>query len=187
MADNRLAVALAFLNSRQLGGIADALVSPDTALRWLRGDGFQGVDESLMELVPDMREMVGAEVPNSEDVQTTRGVRDALLEWLDGKPLDPRSVEGLRFGADPAAGVPGLAPVRTGLLALAAHAYLVLAELHIAGKSQRLRRCEADDCRWVFYDRSRNQSKVWCDMSGCGSRAKARAYRERQAAKSSGA
>jgi predicted RNA-binding Zn ribbon-like protein len=33
----------------------------------------------------------------------------------------------------------------------------------------------------VYFDRSRNQSKVWCDMSGCGSRAKARAYRRRQA------
>ena len=42
--------------------------------------------------------------------------------------------------------------------------------------------CPADDCRWAFYDRSRNRSGTWCDMSDCGNRAKARAYRKRHQA-----
>jgi hypothetical protein len=50
----------------------------------------------------------------------------------------------------------------------------------------RLKRCP--DCQWIFYDRTRSRTKVWCDMlSGgaggrsCGTIAKVRRYRERQA------
>jgi predicted RNA-binding Zn ribbon-like protein len=28
-------------------------------------------------------------------------------------------------------------------------------------------------CRWLFLDRSKNQSRTWCDMKVCGNRAKA--------------
>jgi CGNR zinc finger len=49
----------------------------------------------------------------------------------------------------------------------------------------RLKSCP--DCRWVFYDHSRNSSKRWCMMNadgpqsrGCGTIAKVRRYRERE-------
>jgi len=49
----------------------------------------------------------------------------------------------------------------------------------------RLKRCP--DCQWVFYDRTRSRTKVWCDMlaggaggRSCGTIAKVRRYRERQ-------
>ena len=35
------------------------------------------------------------------------------------------------------------------------------------------------DCRWAFYDGSKNRSGRWCDMASCGNRMKARAFRER--------
>ncbi|MEX2032805.1 MAG: CGNR zinc finger domain-containing protein, partial [Dehalococcoidia bacterium] len=41
-------------------------------------------------------------------------------------------------------------------------------------------RCRGDDCHWAFFDRSKNRSRVWCDMAACGARSKARTYRERQ-------
>lgn len=44
----------------------------------------------------------------------------------------------------------------------------------------RLRCCPA--CHWLFYDRSRNGSRRWCDMGDCGSRAKALRYYHRQRA-----
>jgi predicted RNA-binding Zn ribbon-like protein len=55
-----------------------------------------------------------------------------------------------------------------------------------AGRWARLRACP--DCGWVFYDTSRNARRTWCSMTaaggarGCGSIAKTRAYRARQAA-----
>ena len=48
------------------------------------------------------------------------------------------------------------------------------------GSWARLKICHADDCCWAYYDRSKNASGAWCSMSGCGNRAKARAYRERK-------
>ena len=45
----------------------------------------------------------------------------------------------------------------------------------------RLRICP--NCAWLFVDRSRNSSRLWCDMKVCGNRQKAsRHYRRRVAA-----
>ncbi len=43
----------------------------------------------------------------------------------------------------------------------------------------------ADDrgCGWLFYDTSRNRTRQWCSMRGCGNRAKARRHYERVASK----
>ncbi len=35
------------------------------------------------------------------------------------------------------------------------------------------------NCRWLFVDRSRNSSRLWCDMSVCGNRHKAKRHYER--------
>ncbi len=39
----------------------------------------------------------------------------------------------------------------------------------------------ADDrgCGWLFYDTSRNRTRQWCSMRGCGNRAKAKRHYER--------
>jgi predicted RNA-binding Zn ribbon-like protein len=39
----------------------------------------------------------------------------------------------------------------------------------------------ADDrgCGWLFYDTSRNRTRQWCSMRGCGNRAKARRHYEK--------
>ncbi len=42
---------------------------------------------------------------------------------------------------------------------------------------ERLKLC--DSCGTLFYDRSRNRSRRWCDMGSCGNRAKVRNYRKR--------
>ena len=49
------------------------------------------------------------------------------------------------------------------------------------GTWPRLKACRRDVCGWLFYDRSRNRSAVWCDMAGCGNRTKTKAYRARRA------
>jgi len=43
----------------------------------------------------------------------------------------------------------------------------------------RLKACPGPDCAWVFYDRTRNGSRRWCQMSECGNRAKGAAFRAR--------
>ena len=56
-----------------------------------------------------------------------------------------------------------------------------VARLGVLGELGRVKICPADDCRWAFYDTSRNGSRHWCSMAVCGNRAKARAHRARQA------
>lgn len=71
-------------------------------------------------------------------------------------------------------------PQRRGLpalLARLAEAIIVAAE---SGDWQRLKACSAEECRWVFYDRSPAGRGRWCSMQVCGSRAKMRAYRSRK-------
>ena len=45
---------------------------------------------------------------------------------------------------------------------------------------ERIRECASETCAWVFVDRTKNHSRRWCDMGGCGNRAKVRSFRERQ-------
>ncbi|GAA2307515.1 CGNR zinc finger domain-containing protein [Streptomyces kunmingensis] len=52
-----------------------------------------------------------------------------------------------------------------------------IAEATAAGTWTRLKACEAEDCRWAFYDRSPAGRGRWCSMAVCGARAKMRRYR----------
>ena len=50
------------------------------------------------------------------------------------------------------------------------------ADLITSRQRKSVRECAADDCAWLFIDRSANQRRRWCDMKVCGNRAKARRY-----------
>jgi predicted RNA-binding Zn ribbon-like protein len=52
-------------------------------------------------------------------------------------------------------------------------------ELLTSQEHARLRECAADNCAWLFLDRSRNGTRRWCDMTVCGNRSKARRFYER--------
>ncbi len=50
-----------------------------------------------------------------------------------------------------------------------------VAEAVVNGTRERLKISRDPDCRWAYYDHSRNKSRSWCPMAACGNRAKARA------------
>jgi predicted RNA-binding Zn ribbon-like protein len=59
----------------------------------------------------------------------------------------------------------------------------LVAELYdgsINGTLARLKMCASDECRRVFFDRSKPATRRWCMSSLCGNRMKTRSYRERQ-------
>jgi len=59
----------------------------------------------------------------------------------------------------------------------------VLAEFHLLATTARLDRlkmCCAQECCWVFYDRSKPGNRRWCSAALCGNRHKTRNYRQRQ-------
>lgn len=45
-------------------------------------------------------------------------------------------------------------------------------------ETERLKIC--GNCGWLFIDRSRNRSRMWCDMAVCGNRAKASRHYHRR-------
>lgn len=47
---------------------------------------------------------------------------------------------------------------------------------------ERIKRCPAHDCRWFFFDTSRNATRRWCAMADCGTKDKVQRYRDRSAA-----
>jgi len=58
----------------------------------------------------------------------------------------------------------------------------VVAELYdgsVKGTLDRLKMCAAEECRRVFFDRSKPATRRWCMSTLCGNRMKTRAYRER--------
>jgi len=50
------------------------------------------------------------------------------------------------------------------------------ASLLTSRELDRVRECAADSCAWLFLDRSKNQTRRWCDMTVCGNRTKARRH-----------
>lgn len=76
-------------------------------------------------------------------------------------------------------GVVGLLPVPgSSALGRVLGQMLALAQ---ADRLTRLKTCAADECHWVFFDRSKPANRHWCSSSRCGNRQKTRTYRARQA------
>lgn len=53
------------------------------------------------------------------------------------------------------------------------------AELLTSSELSYVRRCAADDCAWLFLDKTKNHGRRWCEMRMCGNRDKARRYYQR--------
>ncbi len=144
----------------------------------------------------DLGAWLAARVPTlrADDV-TERDLADALIlrgalarlytAAADGEAAAPDDVDTLNLFAATPDIPPALAGGRrqAGTARIrAAQALSMLARDAIAALGApegRIRRCDADDCRIVYRDESRTNSRRWCSMQRCGNRAKVRAHRER--------
>jgi predicted RNA-binding Zn ribbon-like protein len=61
-------------------------------------------------------------------------------------------------------------PIEAGLGPIA----LAGVKLFTEGDFDRIRECGGHACGWLFYDRSKNNRRRWCEMEVCGNRAKQR-------------
>lgn len=57
------------------------------------------------------------------------------------------------------------------------------ADLLCYGNLAYVRKCENPECVLYFYDVTKNHARRWCSMAGCGNRAKAAAFYQRQSRK----
>jgi predicted RNA-binding Zn ribbon-like protein len=118
---------------------------------------------------------------NSDDGEQP-AFREALRALLADK-RDPEAIAALDRAAADARLVVRFDPDGTARLegdGLVASLLAIIARAQADGTWERMKACRAEDCRWAFYDRSRNRSRAWCSMRECGNRAKARSYRARQ-------
>lgn len=170
-----------FVNTRNWLRGYDLLGSMAEAEQWLSEAGYQAevaVREKELKRLHALREhlrnvLAAHTLGASEQSRRSAARLDELCDSvtlrpgfdLGGKPRLVGAAEGReRFVGD--------------LLAAAIRAQ------HM-GIWQRLKACANEDCRWAFYDHSKNRSGNWCVMEICGSRAKMRAYRQRRNPRSS--
>src|ERR1700680_2473099 len=76
-------------------------------------------------------------------------------------------------------GVMALRPAREDALAGLSSVVAELYDGSVRGTLDRLKMCAADECRRVFFDRSKPATRRWCMSTLCGNRTKTRTYRER--------
>jgi predicted RNA-binding Zn ribbon-like protein len=92
-----------------------------------------------------------------------------LNELSSAFPLVLAASRGGKIDLEPAPSSSGLARVLAQLYRLA-----------VAGRLERLKMCASEQCRWVFFDRSKPGNRRWCSSVLCGNRHKTRNYRRRQ-------
>jgi hypothetical protein len=102
-----------------------------------------------------------------------RLVRDALRSSAGVGLIGDRRLTGA-VQVDLVDGLPVLVGSDAAGVVLAASARMA-----VLGDWERVKICAAEECRWAFFDRSRNRSRTWCSMRVCGNRTKARNWRER--------
>jgi len=79
-----------------------------------------------------------------------------------------------------------LVPVADGWAWVIAETATSFAELLREEDWGRIRACANADCRFAFYDVTKNGSRRWCAQTICGNRAKGRRFRERKRASTTG-
>ncbi|HVV24609.1 MAG TPA: CGNR zinc finger domain-containing protein [Pseudonocardiaceae bacterium] len=144
---------------------ADHLTSVEALSAWLDEHGLvnagQQVSASDLAAAVTLRTALReALTDGTDDANVARALATFPMR------LAPDASGGLRITAT--SGVPGLD-----------HIVETVASSVAGGGWHRMKLCAAPDCRWAFYDTSRNGSGRWCAMQACGNRNKTRAYRRR--------
>ncbi len=153
----------------------ERLRDPGSAREWLLASDLATAEvrvseaewRRLLDFRAAIRELIEANPDGAPEPPATR-----LRSLVANHPV-PVAVSDqgeLRLDLAPAASVDGVISQLIGI---------VLQEQH-EGRWQRLKICAFDECRWSFFDSSRNRGGTWCRMETCGNVIKNRAYRRRR-------
>jgi predicted RNA-binding Zn ribbon-like protein len=187
-----LATLQAFVNSRNIEAGTEELASPADLDRWLAEHGLTAPGDAAaagpadLRQALDLREAVRAVLRSHVRHSGAAGFPAELATSGTAEPDPAARLGGLASRrpvllAARSDGTLTLAPAGTGVPAALTRLLVIAAEAGTVGAWARLKVCSADDCQWAFYDRSPTRNGCWCSMQICGSRAKSRAYRARQA------
>jgi predicted RNA-binding Zn ribbon-like protein len=154
----------------------DRLASAGEAVPWLVANGLLAPGSTPTD--DDLRTLIGAR----------EGLRALVQQNTDGQapglalvsPLHQLAKAELVRAAVAEDGAVRLAPVGDSVRARLLALLLIVSDAQRDGTWAHLKACANDDCRWAFYDRSRNHGGTWCDMATCGNKLKNRDFRARR-------
>jgi len=166
-----LRLVQAFVNTVDLEHEREWLSDPRALATWMRENGLvprgttftQKELRAALELREAFRALLAADRNRGQDEAAFRALTDAADSARLTVTFDDRAPV-----LEPRAG--GFDGVRGRLISVAVTAML-------DGSWERLKTCR--NCRWAFFDESKNRSARWCSMQLCGNRLKTRAYRRR--------
>jgi predicted RNA-binding Zn ribbon-like protein len=171
-AAGELGLVQAFVNTLDVLPGDEQLKDPNTLKSWL-------VAKRLMD---------ASQPVEDSDLKHALAVREAMRGVIGGNtgqrvfPVDVATLNGaaaasrlrMRFGPD---GKPRLEPEVSGAVGALGRLVAALYSAMQDESWRRLKLCGSAECRWAFYDRSKNRSSRWCTMASCGNREKARRFR----------
>jgi predicted RNA-binding Zn ribbon-like protein len=151
----------------------DRIGSPAKARAWLREKRLVAPDDRISEAdvarLRELREAIRALAVANHGAQPEAAAVDVIRRASAGAELGVAIDD---------AGRAALEPARRGVDGAVATLLGILHEAQLTGQWSRLKGCR--QCRYAFYDRSKNRSAAWCAMSICGNRTKNRAYYKRR-------
>jgi predicted RNA-binding Zn ribbon-like protein len=174
-ATDALALLQSFVNTRRVYAGRDVIATPAELRAWLVRKG----------LLPD--EAPVSDADHARAIVLRDSIRTLLLA-RGGGALDHATIVALNTISEQlplracftTEGNGTLAPTGSGVSAALTRILAGVVSAMADGSWARLKACHAETCQWVFYDESRNRSRVWCAMQACGNRSKVRAYKRRQ-------
>jgi predicted RNA-binding Zn ribbon-like protein len=171
-----LAVVRAFVNTLDIDHGIEELGDPASLAAWLSARGL--LDEETQASAADLRRATWLR----------EALRELLLSNNDKRPVpadaarildDVAARARLRLRVD-AGGSARLEAEGRGVEGALGRLLVIVYRAMETDTWSRLKACREDTCKWAFYDHSKNRSGHWCSMEVCGSRHKARQYRERR-------
>lgn len=161
------------MNTAELDEDAEDLTSPAALRKWM----------AERDLADPKAKVTAADLTRALEVR--EGLR-AVLYTHNGGDRDQDALDLLEEAAARASlratfadCSPRLTPAAEGTDAGLARLLAIVARSAADGTWDRLKACAGPDCRWAFYDKSKNRSGRWCSMATCGNLHKTRAFRER--------
>jgi predicted RNA-binding Zn ribbon-like protein len=187
-------LCLDFVNTEPVlaGERVDLLGGPGDLVRWLREAGVLSGDAAWGGVARWDRSAGGRAVFR-EALRLRAALRAGAERLALGKPVGREMVEEVNRVLASRPSYPRLVQAGRGYASRLEpvskspiHMLVPVAEsaawLLEHGDITLVRRCEGTRCVLLFYDTTRNRSRRWCSMGGCGSRAKAVAYYRRSRA-----
>ena len=153
----------------------DALTDPRELAAWMSQRGLLAADTRITPAMFDaaLQLRKGVRAYLACDPIERRKNKDAVRSLNSALRTFPLVVEA--WNDRDMALVAGRSDPLAGLSAIAAELYVG----SVKGTLDRLKMCAAEECRRVFFDRSKPATRRWCTSTLCGNRIKTRNYRER--------